>query len=334
MTFLEFINSSERGFFLPDMGTNGLFLTGYKAYEVYENPEKQLEVAKKMNETFETDFIYSLCDGTIFCETLGLDILKPDYDFPSVLNHPVKNREVLKTMKVPDPYKDGRMPTNLKSLRLIDENIDKNLFVSIQGPFTLAVQLAGATDLLRNIIRDPEFVLELVTFTKETVKKYAMAVAEAGAKYISIAEPSAVMLNGERFDKFVKPFINEIYDALPCWKGLHICGDTREILDNMIECHVDALSLDQILDYEEIAPRIPENVVLLGNIDPIEVLGVMKPEDVKRESLKLVKKMRPYKNYLCAFGCNCLNDTPVENLKVAIEIGRMDYSKIDTMEIK
>ena len=29
MTFLEFINSSERGFFLPDMGTNGLFLTGW-----------------------------------------------------------------------------------------------------------------------------------------------------------------------------------------------------------------------------------------------------------------------------------------------------------------
>ena len=31
MTLLEYINSQNRGFFLPDMGTNGLFLTGYTA---------------------------------------------------------------------------------------------------------------------------------------------------------------------------------------------------------------------------------------------------------------------------------------------------------------
>lgn len=84
MTLLEYINSHKRGFFLPDMGTNGLFLTGYTVYEVYNDPNKQLEVAKIMNETFETDFIYSLCDGAIFCETLGLELLKPDFDFPSV----------------------------------------------------------------------------------------------------------------------------------------------------------------------------------------------------------------------------------------------------------
>lgn len=99
---------------MPDMGTNGLELVGYTAYEVYEDPEKQLELAQKMNEVFESDFIYSLCDGAIFCETLGLELLKPDYDFPSVIEHPIKTLEDVKRLKVPDPYKDGRMPVNLK----------------------------------------------------------------------------------------------------------------------------------------------------------------------------------------------------------------------------
>lgn len=47
MTLLEYINSENRGFFLADMGTNGLELVGYTAYEVYEDPKKQLELAKK-----------------------------------------------------------------------------------------------------------------------------------------------------------------------------------------------------------------------------------------------------------------------------------------------
>ena len=45
-TLLEYINSENRGYFLPDMGTNGLELVWYTAYEVYEDPEKQLELAQ------------------------------------------------------------------------------------------------------------------------------------------------------------------------------------------------------------------------------------------------------------------------------------------------
>ena len=44
MTLLEYINSEERGFFLPDMATNGLFLIDKKAYDVYENPQEQLKL--------------------------------------------------------------------------------------------------------------------------------------------------------------------------------------------------------------------------------------------------------------------------------------------------
>lgn len=333
MTLLEYINSHKRGFFLPDMGTNGLFLTGYKAYEVYNDPNKQLEVAKIMNETFESDFIYSLCDGAIFCETLGLELLKPDFDFPSVLSHPIVDIDALNKYEIPDPYNSGRMPTNLKSLKLISESIDKPLYVSIQGPFTLAVQLAGATHLLRCVIKDPEFVNQLLDFTTETVRRYAVAVNKAGARYISIAEPATVTLGHERFKKLVVSNLNKIYNDLNCWKGLHICGDTTEFLDLMLSCNIDALSLDQIMDYEKVMGIIPENIVLIGNLDPLELLYNSGSKEVRGETLKLLKKMRKYNNYLCAFGCNCMNDTKVENLQAAIKAGRISYEELDNIEV-
>ena len=322
MTLMQYINSEKRVFFLPDMATNGLKFFGYKSYDVYENPLKQLELAKKMNEKFESDFIYSFCDGAIFCETLGLKLLKPDYDFPSVMEHPVSTIEDIKKLKVPNPFADGRMPTNLESLSLIAKSFDKPLYVSIQGPFTLAVQLAGATHLLRQVIRNPQYVKRLLQFTKETVKLYAKAVNKAGAMYISISEPGTVTLSPKNFEKYVKPLVNEIFDDLSCWKGMHICGDTTHFLPLMTSCNLHAVSLDQIMDYEEVMPLIPENIVLIGNLDPIELVGRGSVDEIRIETEKLCKNMKKYRNFLCALGCNCLNDTPDENLQMAIKTAR------------
>ena len=252
MTLLEYINSEKRGFFLPDMGTNALFLSGNNTYDVYNSSKLQLQIAQMMDLTFESDFSYSFCDGIIFCETLGLDILKSEKDFPSILNHPIKDLKTLGAYNVPEPYTSGRMPINLESFSLIAKNIAKPLYVSIQGPFTLAVQLAGATHLLRSIIKDPKFVEKLLEFTTETVRSYSLAVERAGAKLISISEPGAVMLNPDRFDEYVAKNVEKIYSSLSCWKSMHICGDTTEILPNMLKCNIDAISLDQIMNYKDI----------------------------------------------------------------------------------
>lgn len=329
MTLMEYIQQEPRRFFLPDMGTNGLYLTGYTTYEVYEDPKKQLALAQVMDQTFEADFVYSLCDGAIFCETLSLELLKPDMDFPSVLSHPIRDCSSLKRYRVPDPYQSGRMPVNLESLRAISDAFEKPLFVSIQGPFTLAVQLAGATHLLRSVIKDPSFLAALLDFTTETVKQYAVAVEHAGAKYISIAEPATVTLGPKRFEHWVLPRLQSIYDELTCWRALHICGDTNFLLPQMLTCHIDALSLDQIMDYEQVIKKIPEDLVLLGNLDPLELLFNADEQTIRTETIRLLTKMRPYPNYMCAFGCNCMNDTPVSHLQAAIRSGQMSYEVLD-----
>lgn len=322
MTLLEYINSENRRFFLADMATNGLKLVGYKTYEVYENPQKQVELAQIMDETFKTDFSYSLCDGAILSDALGLELLKPDYDFPSVIEHPIKTIEDVRKLDLPDPYKTGRMPINLETYKLISSKIDKPLYVSIQGPFTLAIQMAGATHLLKSMIMDKEFVKELLNFTKETVKLYSRAVNDAGAHYISIAEPGTITISPKDFEKLIIPMLKEINDNLDSWKGMHICGDTTDLLDLMLKCNIDSVSLDQIMDYKKVAPRIPKDIVLMGNLDPIDVLGKGTRQEIRKATSSLKKTMENYDNYLFGFGCNCLNDSPVRNLQEAINIAR------------
>lgn len=326
MTMLEYINSEKRGFFIPDMGTNGLELIGgCTLYEVYENPLKQLELAKKMDEVFDGDFVYTACDGMVFCEALDMEIVKPDDDFPSVLSHPFKTIEDIERIKYLDPYKDSRMPKNLESIRLLSENMDKPVYEAILGPFTLAIQMAGATHLLGEIIRNPEFVEKILEFTTDLIRRYAIASEKSGANYITLSEPGAVTLSPERFEKYVVPNVNKILDSVNTWKGMHICGDTTFLIDSILKCNIDAISLDQILDYEKIAPLIPSDMVLIGNLDPVDLVGRGTVDEIEREAKLLKKKMKNYKNYLCGLGCDCLNDTPVENLKKVIEVAKSEY---------
>ena len=169
------------------------------------------------------------------------------------------------------------MPVYLHALKLIANNFKKPLAVALVGPFTLAVELAGATDMARNIIRNPDFVDEMMDFTTDVVLNFASEVIKSGARLIQLSEPSAVILSPRMFEQYVATNLRKIFKELDAFKVLHICGDTTYILAEMLNCGVEGLSLDQLMDLPGVAPKIPDNIVLIGNIDPIQVMAGMPP---------------------------------------------------------
>ena len=83
MRLIDFISERDRYLSFPWMATAGLQLCGYTLYDVYLSPQRQLEVAQRMNQEFNADFTYPMDDGAIFVETLGLPLLKPTLIFPA-----------------------------------------------------------------------------------------------------------------------------------------------------------------------------------------------------------------------------------------------------------
>lgn len=314
----------------PWTGAAGLRRYGYTMYEIYRDPEKHLHLAMEMDRELGADFVYPLDYGRVVAEVLGLPLIRPDYDFPSVLEHPVKDRTALKNLKVPDPQASGPMHSYLKALNLIASCSDKPLALSISGPFTLAVLLVGAEDLCRAIIRDPGFVEEVLAFTNKAVGTYAEAVVAAGARLLCVSEPTAVLLSPERFRHLVGERLEHLYGRLPpeVWRVLHICGNTDYLLEEMIACGAEGLSLDQVMDFPALAPRVPPRVVLIGNLDPVNVLRECGPSEVRALTLEMLRAMAPYPNYLFSFGCDCAGDTPMENMKAAMAAARTPFSEL------
>jgi uroporphyrinogen decarboxylase len=330
MRLYEYVANYKRRLAFPWMATIGLQLTGYKLSEVYLSPQKHLELAIAMDQEFGADFVYPLDDGAIFAETLEVPLLQSDYDFPSTLENPIKNAEDLARLKLLDPYSDGRMPQYLEALNLIANHFEKPLAISLQGPFTLAVELVGITDFARAIIRNPGFVQEVIDFTNQIVGDYAQAVVEAGVRLLCISEPTAVILSPNRFENMVANRLRSLFGRLPehVWRVLHICGNTNYIMPQMLNCGVEGLSLDQVMNLPEVADQVPEEVVIIGNLDPIYVLRELEPFQVREHTLELLKSMRGYPNFLFSFGCDCTPDTPHENLKAAIEAAQSPYSEL------
>ncbi|MFA5385137.1 MAG: uroporphyrinogen decarboxylase family protein, partial [Eubacteriales bacterium] len=214
------------------------------------------------------------------------------------------------------------MPINLESYSLISRHFDKPLAISLQGPFTLASELMGVMDLVRAIIRNPQYVTDLLNYTTEVVLTYALAAVQAGVKFLCISEPTAVLLSPPRFNQLVSDNLRKIFASIDAWKILHVCGDTTFLMPQLINCGAEGLSLDQVVDLPGVAPRIPDEVVIIGNIDPLNVLAELTPAEIREKTLELLFNMKDYPNFIVSFGCDCLPDTPVKNLKAAMEGGR------------
>lgn len=330
MRLHEYLMGRQRRLCFPWTGAAGLSRLGYTLHDVYRDPHKHLRLVKEMDRLLQADFVYPLDYGRIYAEALGLPMLRPDHDFPSVLDHPVRDRETLAQFTIPDPAVSDPMPTYLEALHLIAESSEKPLALSISGPFTLGVLLVGAEAFARAIIKDPLFVEDVLDFTNAVVGRYATAVVAAGARFLCISEPTAVLLSPERFRILVGERLRAIYDRFPTdvWRVLHICGNTNYLVQEMLACGAEGLSLDQVMDFPTLAPIIPSEVVLIGNLDPVQVLREFDPPAVTEHTLALLRAMRPFPNYLFSFGCDCAYDTPMENLIAAMEAARTPLSDL------
>lgn len=330
MRFIDYLNQFDRNLTFPWMYTIAARLTGYTVSEIYQSPPKQLAAAQAMDTCFGADFVYPLDDGAVIRETVALQGMDSDCDFLFHTEPFITCMEDLYRYRVPDPYSDLRMSTNLESYHLISESFPKPLAISVPGPITVACELMEISDFARATIRNPQLVDALVAFTTETICRYCQAVTEAGVKLLCISEPTAVILSPKKFDELVAPNLRKIFTGVKkgTFNALHICGNTTSFLPGMLSSGAEGLSLDQVMDMPYVASIVPNDIVLMGNLDPVYVLAELDAAGVRQKTLELLRKMRPYRNFVFSFGCDCLPDTPLENLQTAMSAGRTKFTDL------
>ncbi len=105
--------------------------------------------------------------------------------------------------------------------------------------------------------------------------RFGRAQVEAGAEVIGIGDPAASLVGPRIYEDFVWPREKRLAEALReagARVRLHICGNTRRILDGIARLGCDIVDIDSAVPIQEAREKLGPDQVLLGGIDPVRVL--------------------------------------------------------------
>ena len=224
----------------------------------------------------------------------------------------------LAALKIPDPLGGGRMHNGIKALNLLKERVGKDKIVEgwIEGPIAEAADLRGINTLMMDFFDDPAFVRDLFAFVIELELRFAREQIKAGADIIGLGDAAASLVGPQIYEEFVWPFEKKLVDGIRSLGGkvrLHICGNTRLILEGMGRLACDIADLDSLAPISEARQKMGPGAVLLGNLNPVTALRNGDPAGVAAAVADCHRQAGP--RFIVGAGCEVPRDTPPENLR-------------------
>ncbi|MBW1798938.1 MAG: hypothetical protein JRJ21_11205, partial [Deltaproteobacteria bacterium] len=201
----------------------------------------------------------------------------------------------------------------------------------IAGPWTIAIGLRGATELIMDAMKDPDYVHELMRFCTQQSTRFGEALVDLkiGPNY-SEAPASCSLISPTMYRTFVFPYHKEIVDHFKEKKvgvGLHVCGYTDPILEDMVNTGVTNLSIDNPTDLAKATDATRGKAVLIGNVNTNLFFSGTK-EKMRQAIQDCLAKAPKDSGYILASGCEVPGVAPPEKvdwfMELIDELGRHD----------
>lgn len=302
-------------------------LIGRKYKDYVTDYRLLVEGQLKVVEEFEFDHVGCISDPTREATDCGAAIFFPE-DAPPAVDEKsalLADKTRLASLKIPDPLGGGRMHDRVRAAALFKEKVggDKIIEGWIEGPCAEGADLRGINTIMMDFFEDPAFIHELFEFVIEMEIKFAKAQIEAGVDLMGVGDAAASLVGPKIYEEFIWPYEKRLIDGLHemgTAVRLHICGDTRAILDGMGRLNCEMIDLDfpcpVALGREKMGP----DQVICGNINPVSVLQDGSTHDV-HDAIEQCHRQAGDR-FIVGAGCEITRDTPLENVRVLV-----DYAK-------
>ena len=138
--------------------------------------------------------------------------------------------------------------------------------------------------------------------------KYIRAYKEVGANGVVVAEPLAGLLSPALNDEFSVPYMKRIVDELQDDDFLiiyHNCGGgTIRMIDGILSIGAGAYHFGNAIDMTEMIKHIPDDTVVMGNIDPAGEFRNGTPESIRKATMDLLAACGEHINFVSSYGCD------------------------------
>jgi len=327
---------------------------GVKFRDYYSDPETmlrtQLLAQKWLMENIRTD-AYSITgpwvgawadfQNAFEAGSLGCEVIFPDDDIPWVGKGWIKTNDDLKKLEKIDFIHTGLNAKQLAYRKAMVEVAEKypvrfqggpifypgenpSLTHTSDGPFGVAGDLMGQTELFTAIYDRPDFVRELLRIVTDKLIEYLDFCWEEEKlpipKDFAWTDDLAVGLSAETYREIVLRYEKKLRFHFDGYLCLHMCGRT----DHLLAIFRDELKINEYqgFGYEVALDRIADimagKVVLIGNVNPM-LIHSGTPDQVREATRKVIEKLAPFKGFIVQDGNNIPPGSPIENINAMME---------------
>ncbi|MBI5115900.1 uroporphyrinogen decarboxylase family protein [Candidatus Poribacteria bacterium] len=284
------------------------------------NPETAYQSLARTVEILQTEIAYSsVPDISAFAESYGCQVKIPEDSIPIVTKQSVHSMEDLVRCEALGPQWHDRLMNNFTILSLMAKRFTLPKLALAGGPFSMAAVLGGVETIAKKTITEPLLVERLLEFCTNVSILAGRGMVAGGADMIYIGDPTSGLLSRKLYERFAAPYVKRVVAALDVPVVLHVCGRTTHIIEQMCATGAQGISVDSAVDLPSIVSRVPRNVAIIGNLDPVGPLLNGTPEETASATKELLDKMRDVPNYMFSAGCTVALETPRENLLAMIE---------------
>jgi uroporphyrinogen decarboxylase len=286
------------------------------------NGEVQSQVISLLAKKYPFAASSMIMDLSVEAEAFGAKIEFHEHEVPTILNRLVSDARSIDRLVVPSLAK-GRIPQNLKAAQQAIRSIsDKPVFAGCIGPFSLAGRLYGLSELMVEILLQPDLVHGLVEKCSEFLLSYIAGYKSLGADGIFMAEPAAGMLSPEACQNFSSNYIQRIVERLQDDHFLfilHNCGNTNLLVESMQSTGAGVLHFGNSCDIVSALKRIFPDRLVMGNLDPVGVFRMGSAVEVYERTKTLLLATQIYKNFIISSGCDIPPGVPKSNIVAFLE---------------
>lgn len=282
-----------------------------------------------------TDF-----QNTTEASSMECEVFFPDNDIPWVGPGWIKTDADLRRLEKIDVTRNGlngrqvafrrammavaeKYPVRFQGGPVFYPGADPALTHTSHGPFGVAADLMGQTEMFSAIIERPDFTRELMRIVTDKIiawLDFCWAEMKISHRDFAWTDDLAAYLSPKIYREMVLPFEKKLRFHFDGWASMHMCGRTNHLL----RIFADDVRIKELqgfgweVDLDLIGEVMGGRVVLLGNVSPLTIAAGA-PDQVKAETRRVIEKLGRYRGLIIQDGNNIAPGSPVENINAMME---------------